>query len=99
MKNYESIFIIDPAIDDIKEAEVFAGVKEAIIKNGGKPVNEENWGKKRLAFTIERKPRKFTEGVYHMLRFEVDPEKIRDLNRAYRLNESIVRHMILKKEA
>ena len=92
MKQYEAIFIIDPA----KEAsikEITETITASIAKIGGKVEKEEDWGKQKNAYPIK----KSKEGVYSKIDFSIDPSQIGALNSAYKLNADILRFMITKK--
>jgi small subunit ribosomal protein S6 len=93
MNNYEGLFIIKP---DLKEEDV-KNVSKAIIdtvsKNGGSIKKEEGWGKKQLVYPI----RKFKEGYYYKLNFEVLPGAVSKLEGTYKLNPDILRVMITRR--
>ena len=92
MKDYEALFIIDPDKESAVKT-VTEGIAEAIKKNGGKIEKEENWGKQRLSYPIQKRQ----EAIYYKLIFSVDPSKISILNNSYKLNGDIMRTMITTK--
>ena len=65
-----------------------------ITKNGGKVTTSEDWGKRRLAYRIKG----CKEGTYQRIEFEIEPKSIPTLKRAFKLNENIVREMLIVKE-
>lgn len=93
MNNYEGIFIIKPDLkeEDVKNVSKLVG--ETITKNGGSVTKEENWGKRLLAYSIE----KFKEGYYYKADFQAPPAAIAKLEAAYKLNADILRTMITKR--
>lgn len=93
MNNYEAIFVIKPDLkeDDVKN--LFKVIGEAVTKNGGNVKKEESWGKRQLVYPVK----KFKEGYYYKLDFEVLPAAISKLEGAYKLNAEILRTMITKR--
>lgn len=92
MKEYEALFIVDPAKESsIKE--IFSAITNPITKTSGKIQKEENWGKQKLAYPIKKN----TDGIYYKLAFSIDPSEIAGLNQSYKLNSDILRVMITTK--
>ncbi|OGT35245.1 MAG: 30S ribosomal protein S6, partial [Gallionellales bacterium RIFOXYD2_FULL_52_7] len=72
-----------------------SGVRKFLEEKSSQILQEKNWGKKRFAYPIK----KFDEGHYVLLRFNTqDSNTPRELERFYRLNEQILRFLILKAE-
>jgi len=93
MREYKALFIIDPD----KEAslkEILGSITAGVTKMSGKIDKEENWGKQRLAYPIEKKP----DGIYYKMDFSMEPSKLESLNSNFKLNPDIVRVMITVKE-
>ena len=65
----------------------------AIAAEGGKVDNVEDWGKRKLAFEID----KLTEGDYTLINFHADPTQIAELDRVLRINDAVKRHMIVRR--
>jgi small subunit ribosomal protein S6 len=93
MNSYEGVFIVRPDLkeDDVKN--VFKAVNDAVIKHGGAIKKEENWGKKQLAYKVN----KVKEAYYYKLDFDVEPASISKIEGIYKLNADILRTMITKK--
>ena len=92
MKNYEALFVLRPDQEEsIKK--VTALITDSIKKNKGKILKEDNWGKRTLAYPIE----KHREGVYYKLNFSIGSLLIETLNKAYKLNSGILRTLIIKR--
>jgi len=93
MVDYEGIFVINSQLggEDLEKA--IAAVEEVIGKNNGKVGKRESWGKKNLAYEVKGKK----EGFYFVVNFQAAPGTIRELEKAYRLNETILRHLILRR--
>jgi small subunit ribosomal protein S6 len=95
MKKYEAMFILKP---DLKEDEVNSvgkQINESIIKSKGEVSLSEIWSNKRkLAYPIK----KYNEGIYYRVNFSIQPTEIDGLKQIFRLNENILRVLILKLE-
>ncbi|KAA0257696.1 30S ribosomal protein S6 [Deferribacter autotrophicus] len=92
MRVYETLFIVKPDLSQEDAIKVFESFKENITNNGGKIINEEVWGKKTLAYKIQ----KFSEGYYFLINFEAEPTYPKELERRLKLNESVIRFIVVK---
>jgi len=90
--NYESGIIINATLDDTQIDAIVAKFKELIANNGGDLKNTDLWGRKRLAYMIQ----KHKVGYYVFFRFEAPSEFIIKLERMYKLEENILRFLTLK---
>ncbi len=93
MNSYETIFIVDATL----EAEAVEAVKEkftSLIAKNGTVNNIDEWGKRRLAYEINDK----TEGYYYLVDFTADGEFPKELDRQFRINENILRTIIIRKD-
>jgi small subunit ribosomal protein S6 len=93
MKAYELLFFVDPAINEETRAGVMKRIDVAITENGGTVDNVDNWGKRKLAYEID----KLTEGDYTLINFHADPTQIAELDRILRINDAVKRHMIVRR--
>ena len=87
MKNYEITFITS---EDLKEK----AVKDTIEKFGGKILKTDSLGEKQFAYKIEKK----SKGFYTSAIFELEPEKVAELNKALTLDEEIIRFLLVSAE-
>lgn len=93
MNKYESVIIINPSVDE-------EGIKSLIkkftdiINNDGKIESVDEIGKKRLAYEIMKNK----EGYYTVFNFEAKPELIAELERNYRIDDSVMKFITVKKE-
>ena len=92
MKEYEALFIVDSGSEE-QEKKTIGAIHATIEKENGSVIKEENWGKKAFVYPIKKKK----EGIYYKVNFSLDPEKLDTLNKSYKLNQDILRVMILKK--
>ena len=93
MKAYELLYFVDPAATEEARAGVSKRIDVAVTENGGKIDNVEDWGKRTLAFEID----KLTEGDYTLVDFHADPAQIAELDRVLRINDAVKRHMIVRR--
>lgn len=89
--HYESVVIINAALEDDQIENTISNVKESITSNGGEITDIENWGRKRLAYPIQ----KSKSGYYVILRFLAPVSLISTLERMYRLDETIIRYLTI----
>lgn len=93
MKAYELLFFVDPTITDEARAGVMKRIEVALTENGGQVDNVDSWGKRKLAYEID----KLTEGDYTLVNFHADPTQIAELDRVLRINDAVKRHMIVRR--
>ena len=93
MAKYEAMVIVNPNLNEEQKKEISAHVSDVIVKNQGEVVNLTVWSERRkLAYPMK----KFQEGIYYLLNFTADPASIIKLKQAYKLNENIIRMLILR---
>ena len=91
MRTYEALYIVSPELDDNAIQTVVADVERLITTAGGTIVRSDVWGKRKLAYTIN----KHVEGVYVVLRFNANPDSIKRFEQQLKLTEAIIRFMVL----
>ncbi|WP_066387315.1 30S ribosomal protein S6 [Helicobacter himalayensis] len=94
MRHYETMFILKPTLveEEIKtKIEIF---KEVITKNGGEIETCLDMGMRNLAYEIEKNKR----GYYFVIYFKAEPSLIAELERNYRINEDVLRFIVIKYE-
>ena len=91
MRTYEALYIVQPDATEDDIQAITKEVEDLITTDGGVIVRSEVWGKRRLAYPVN----KFTEGVYVLLRFEADAAFIVKLERYYQLSEVIIRDLVV----
>lgn len=89
---YESAILINAALEDNQIENVINRVKEFITTNGGQLRDFENWGRKRLAYPVE----KSKIGYYAIFRFDAPGSIVSKLERFYNLDEHILRYLTIK---
>lgn len=93
MKAYELLFFVSPSSTEEARDAVAKRIDTTVKENGGVIDNVEDWGKHKLAYEID----KLTEGDYTLIDFHADPTQIAELNRVLRINDTVVRHMIVRR--
>ena len=93
MKAYELLFFVNPSLDDEARAGVMKRIDSTIVENGGAVESVEDWGKCKLAYTID----KLTEGDYTLINFQLDPACIAELDRVLGILDGVVRSMIVRR--
>ncbi len=94
MNQYETVFILTPVLSDDQMKEAVNKFKGILTDNGAEIINEELWGLKKLAYSIEKK----STGFYVLLEFKAEPEVIAKLELNYRRDERVIRFLIVKME-
>jgi len=90
MRNYELVCIIHPDLDVTAFKEAVETVKGWIVEAGGKVEKEDIWGKRKLAYLIQKQ----REGQYVLLTITMPAEATADLERKVRFLEPVMRHML-----
>lgn len=91
--HYEMLCLISNKYSEDELAPIKEKIKKVIVDNKGKIVQEEDWGKKKLAYPIK----KFRHGYYYLLEFDADKERIKKIDRLFRMTNEILRQQIVKK--
>ena len=91
MKAYVLLFIVALTIDDETRAGVMKRIETTITDAQGVVDNVDNWGKRKLAYEING----LSDGDYTLIDFHTDPQSIAELDRVLRINDAVVRHMIV----
>ena len=92
MRYYETIYIVNPNLDNNTLSKIIVETGEELAKTKSKVINHYNWGKKRLAYPIDKQK----YGSYIILQYEGgDNNKFNDFDIWMKLNNAIVRHMTL----
>ncbi len=89
MKPYETLFFTEPSIENEALDALIGKVENAITKNGGQVEKIDKWGRRPLAYPVE----KHTEGNYVLINFQATGEALKELERTYLINQTILRFM------
>lgn len=92
LREYELVYIIQPNLDEEQIQSVDGRLARAIERYGGQITGTEIWGQRRLAYPI----RKFLEGYYILHTVELPPEAVAQVERSLRLDENVLRYLIVR---
>lgn len=92
MRSYETIFILSPEINDEVRPSYIEKFKNLIAEKGGEVTNVDEWGKRKLAYEIDKK----NEGYYVLMNFNGDVEVPHELERVYKITDGVMRYLIVK---
>ena len=87
MTKYETTFILEPGFDEGRTNEEIERVSQWIADLGGEVLEVQRWGKKRLAYEIEKK----RDGIYTLVLYQGAGAMVKEVERRLRLNESVMR--------
>lgn len=93
MTQYETAFLISPNLEEEETEKVITQMAKVISEKKGKMINEDRWGKRRLAYPIK----KFEEAFYVFFHYEGDSEIPLELERRFKQTEEILRYLTMKK--
>ena len=92
INNYETVFIVNPDLDEEKTEAVVTKIK-SLIESAGTIESVDVWGKRKLAYEINDK----SEGYYVLVNFSSKSDFPAELDRIYKITEDIMRSLIIKK--
>ena len=93
MIDYEILLMLDQEAGDERHKEILARMRETIEKSGGAWTGHEPWGRRKLAYEIDKKG----EGVYHLITFVADTAALDEVTRVLKINEGVMRHMATRR--
>jgi small subunit ribosomal protein S6 len=89
MTKYEILLMLDPELAEERQSEIVARVRELVERGDGTWVAHEPWGRRRLAYEIAKK----TDGTYHLLHFDAQPETLDEISRVLKIDDGVMRHL------
>ena len=95
MNKYELALVINAKIEDDAREDAVEKVKAVIERFGGQITNVDEWGKKRLAYEIQ----KMREGFYYFIHFEADASAPGEIEQRIRIMDNVLRYLCVKQEA
>ena len=94
MANYELVYILMPTFEEEQLGPTYEQVTGLVQNLKGEIADMKPWGRRRLAFPIKG----FREGNYVEMRFQMEASAAAELERNLRLNESVIRYMLVRKD-
>jgi len=93
LRDYEVLYIVRADIDDDKVQDAVKRVNTLIERSGGTAERTNLWGKRKLAYEVKHQK----EGSYVLQDFQLDPDRVPELESALKITEEVLRHLIVRK--
>jgi len=93
MRSYETLFIINPELDEEQTKAVIEKYTNLLKEQGAEVVSVDEWGKRRLAYDIN----KFKEGYYVLINFDAEPDALMEMERIFRIDANVLRFIIVNR--
>jgi small subunit ribosomal protein S6 len=90
---YEILLMLDPDQPEETHSDIVGRVRALIEQGGGTFERHDVWGRRRLAYPIDKKE----EGVYHLVSFTASPETLDELSRVLKIDDDVMRHMATRR--
>jgi small subunit ribosomal protein S6 len=87
------MLMLDAELADQRQNEILTRARELVERGGGSWVSQEAWGRRKLAYEIDKK----TEAHYHLLHFDCEPETLEELTRVLKITDGAMRHMAVRR--
>jgi small subunit ribosomal protein S6 len=92
MRRYEMMIILDPALDERTVTPSLDQFLKVVTTAGGSVDKVDVWGRRRLAYEIDKK----SEGIYTVVDLVAEPDTVKELDRQLNLNEAVMRTKIIR---
>jgi len=92
VRKYEILYIIRPDIDEEGKKTLVERFDNVLKENGAEIIESKEWGRRRLAYEIK----KYRDGIYHLINLRSEPKAVQEFDRLAKINDDIIRHMIVK---
>lgn len=93
MNDYELLLMLDPEVADERQDEILNRMRELLEGRGARWVDHEPWGRRRLAYEIDKK----TDGIYHLVHFDAGAETLDEVTRVLRITDGVLRHLAVRR--
>ena len=94
VRHYELVVILEPSLDERTVQPSLETFLNVVRKDGGTVENVEVWGRRRLAYEID----KHAEGIYAVLDINCEPATVKEMDRQLALNESVLRTKVMRRD-
>ncbi|BAJ29687.1 MULTISPECIES: 30S ribosomal protein S6 [Kitasatospora] len=92
MRHYEVMVILDPSVEERAVSPLIESFLNVVRTGGGKIEKIDTWGRRRLAYEINKQ----SEGIYSVIDLKATPEVVKELDRQFSLSESVLRTKVLR---
>ena len=93
MTDYEVLLLLDPELSDEQQAEIVERVKTLVEQGGGTFERHDPWGRRKLAYPIDKKE----DGSYHLLTFSANAETLDEIGRVLKIDDDVMRHLATRR--
>jgi small subunit ribosomal protein S6 len=93
VNDYEVLLMLDADLPEERHNEIISRTRDLVEKGGGTWVGHDPWGRRKLAYEIDKK----TEGVYHLLQFDAEPATLDELTRILKITDGVMRHLATRR--
>jgi small subunit ribosomal protein S6 len=93
LRDYEILYIVRPDLDEEHVSEAVATVTKLIENLGGSHQKTDVWGRRRLAYEV----RHLREGHYVLTDFQIEPERVAEMEATLKISDTVFRHLIVRK--
>jgi small subunit ribosomal protein S6 len=90
---YEILLMLDPDLTEERQTEIVTRIRELVERGGGNWVGHDVWGRRKLAYEIDKK----TDGAYHYLTFDAPAETLDEVSRILRITDDVMRHLAVRR--
>ncbi len=94
MRKYEIAVVLNALIEDEERASIIEKIKDYVQRFGGTVIDVDEWGKKRLAYEIQ----KMKEGYYYFIHFEGEPTVPGEMEATLRIMDNVIRYLVVSME-
>jgi small subunit ribosomal protein S6 len=95
VNDYEILLLLDPELAEERQNEIIDRARQSVERDGGRWDGQQPWGRRRLAYEIDRKG----EGAYHLLTFAAEPATLDEISRVLRITDGVMRHLAVRRIA
>ena len=92
MRQYEAVYILDPALEDAQQNALVERFQTLVTDNGGSVQHIDRWERRRLAYEIKGR----REGFYIVMNFQGESATEAELARVFKITDGVLRHMIVR---
>jgi small subunit ribosomal protein S6 len=89
------MLMLDPELAEERQNEIVTRARELVERGGGTWQSQESWGRRKLAYEIDKKG----DAHYHLLHFDCDPATLDELTRVLKITDGAMRHMAVRRPA
>lgn len=95
MNKYELAVVLNAKVEDEVRANTFEKVKDLVSRHKGTITNVDEWGKRKLAYDIQ----KMSEGFYYFIQFDAEADVPAEIESRIRIMDNVIRYLCVRQEA